>query len=494
MAISETHGRADNPSEVDPIAGYHVWNSNRGGSDKGGGGLTLLYKESLAAHAYKPVVPANLEYLVNERQWLLISSGNDRIAFLHVYIACQNSRSDSFIAWNEDLFFLITQECLRLKQQGFTVLAMGDFNSRVGVLPGLEGNTADHNHNTPKFLTFLNEVNLLIINTLPVAKGLFTRFMDSSGRPGTKSLLDFGLIDHDKANTVTSFVIDEEARFESGSDHAVLECTIEFSNVPKVMWSIQEPLHYDIRDTSCYNDYQDALDDVVASVPFSEFSNQPASQMLSHVSESINAAAKKSFGLKVARKKKGRKLPATVINLIKEKNILARQLRDMAQGSHQPQHQHLKEQLDKLRTGIKDGISHFKMQRRTNLRSRLLLADPTRKKFWRFLKGQIKSAGQVSALSKKTGEMVFDQSQIEEAVLEHFEQIFKAKRVPIYPTEAPVDQVAIVCQEIEQMLCEHSPTFDSNHFEEKVCAPYSFVELSQILQKLPSGKASGYDR
>ena len=248
--------------------GYRAWNSNRGGSDKGGGGLTLLYKESLTAHQYSPVVPRNLEYIQNERQWLLISSGHDRIAFLHVYIACQNNRDDSFLTWNENLFALISQESLRLKQQGFTVLALGDFNSRVGAIPGLEGNTPDHNRNTPMFLTFLQEVNLLIINTLPIAKGLFTRFMDSSGRPGTRSLIDYGLIDHDKSNTVTSFIIDDSARVDTGSDHAVLECTIEFTVVPKINWSVHEPLHYNIRDNSDFQEYQEALDIAMETVPF----------------------------------------------------------------------------------------------------------------------------------------------------------------------------------------------------------------------------------
>ena len=165
---------------------------------------------------------------------MLITSGSDRIAFLHTYIACRNNRDDSYIAWNEDLFFLLTQEARSLKQQGFTILAMGDFNTRVGVIPGLEGNTPDHNQNTPLFFNFLNEINLLIINTLPVAKGLFTRFLDSSGRPGSRSLLDYGLIDHEKADSVTSFVIDADARVECGSDHALLECTITFCSRPRM--------------------------------------------------------------------------------------------------------------------------------------------------------------------------------------------------------------------------------------------------------------------
>ena len=106
----------------------------------------------------------------------------------------------------------------------------------------------------------------------------------------------------------------------------------------------------------------------------------------------------------------------------------------------------------------------------------------------------MKSAGHITALSKKTGEMVFEQSQIEDAVLDHFEEIFKAKRIPVFLDEAPVDQVGLVCDEIDQILGEQAATFQPDHFEGKVCAPYSMVELDQVLHELPSGKASGYDR
>ena len=57
--------------------------------------------------------------------------------------------------------------------------------------------------------------------------GLFTRFMDNGNREGSKSLLDYGAIDNDHVHTVTSFTIDENARYSCGSDHALLECIIE---------------------------------------------------------------------------------------------------------------------------------------------------------------------------------------------------------------------------------------------------------------------------
>ena len=131
-------------------------------------GLTLLYKETLIAHEWTPAVPKGLEYVRNERQWLLLNNNaGDKCAFLHCYIACQNFTSDSYIQWNEDLFCLITQEAISLRRQGFMTLAMGDFNTRIGRIPGLEGNTQDTNRNQPMFLNFLSEVNLFILNTLP---------------------------------------------------------------------------------------------------------------------------------------------------------------------------------------------------------------------------------------------------------------------------------------------------------------------------------------
>ena len=90
------------------------------------------------------------------------------------------------------------------------------------------------------FMNFISEVNMIIINTLPMSKETFTRFMDNSGRPGTRSLLDYGLIDGDHSNIVTSFVIDEQARYAMGSDHALLECEVEFGVRPKVKWSFQD--------------------------------------------------------------------------------------------------------------------------------------------------------------------------------------------------------------------------------------------------------------
>ena len=401
MALSETFGRADKPALLSPIENYTAWNTERSGSDKGGGGLIILYRESLTAHQWTPSVPKELEYVMNERQWLLINSqGDKKCAFLHCYIACQNNKSDDFLQWNEDLFFLITQEAITLRRQGFMILAMGDFNSRVGAIPGLEGNTPDTNRNQPMFMNFVSEVNLFIVNTLPLSKGLFTRFMGSSGLPDTMSLLDYGLVDSDHVNTVTSFVIDESARFDCGSDHALLECDIILGSNPHVSWAYHDVLQYDYKDNSDFTNYQKNLDQNLSSVPLTKFSQMESAEMLPHISESIQNSAMKSFGLKVKKKKKGMKLPKTIIKKIQTKNQLARTLHNPMLPLSPLEIERLQLELEVLKHQIKDCISEVKLLKRHRLRSKLLRSDPSKKKFWRFLKSQIKSAGSITALYK----------------------------------------------------------------------------------------------
>ena len=60
--------------------------------------------------------------------------------------------------------------------------------------------------------------------------------MDDSDRVGTKLLLDYGAIDNDHVQTVTSFTINEDARYSPGSDHALLECVIEVADRPSVYY------------------------------------------------------------------------------------------------------------------------------------------------------------------------------------------------------------------------------------------------------------------
>ena len=361
----------------------------------------MLYRKSLIAHQWSPTVPKELEYVAKERQWLLIGSqGETKTAFLHCYIACQSTTSNDFISWNENLFFLITQEAIKLRRQGFMVLAMGDFNSKIGVMPGLEGNRPDKNRNAPMFLNFSTEVNLFILNTLPTCKDVFTRFMGDNNCPQTGSLLDYGLIDTEHVNTCTSFTIDSDVRFDCGTDHALLECDIVLGSSPHVNWAYHDVLQYNYNDSTDFTAYQGTLDNNIQTITLSKFTAMETSDMLVHVTNNLNLSAKQTFGLKVRKKKRqGRQLPKSTVSLIKSKNLLVKSLHSSPPSSTQEKERMMRE-IEALKLRIRDSISEVKIQKRARLRSRLLKGDPTRKRFWRFLKDQMKSAGSITAVYK----------------------------------------------------------------------------------------------
>ena len=62
---------------------------------------------------------------------------------------------------------------------------------------------------------------------------------------------------------------------------------------------------------------------------------------------------------------------------------------------------HLQKKYDDLKYEVDKGISDMRIRRRNRLRTKLLRKDPSRKKFWKFLKNQVKSAGDITALLTK---------------------------------------------------------------------------------------------
>ena len=96
LALAETHYRQDVPRERFQFSGYKVWHADRGGMDKvsprqttksyfiiqGGGGMSVYYLDHLQVHEHHPNTPAQYKYLDNERQWLLVQSAGQKIAFL----------------------------------------------------------------------------------------------------------------------------------------------------------------------------------------------------------------------------------------------------------------------------------------------------------------------------------------------------------------------------------------------------------------------------
>ena len=494
LAVSETHERSDRPDKTLPIKGFETWKTLRGGSDKQGGGLCIMYKEHLKAHKWCPTIPSSLKYISNERQWLLIQGSSERLAFLHVYIACQNNQKDDFLKWNEDLFTLINTETLALKQQGFTILALGDFNTRVGQLPGLAGNTPDTNKNFPMFLQFTQSASLVILNTLPIAKGVFSRFMDASNRHGRRSLLDYGLRDADSVHTVSSFVIDADARFDCGSDHALIEVDITFNHKKSLHWNLREAIQYNFTHRSDFTKFQDKLDTLSSSVSKEDFCQMSSELMLSHLCSNLRTAGIETFGLKKKLKRRKQQLPKHILDLIKTKNQFCRRLQEAYLVGDEALVHNYSKNIGVIKGEIKFQISGVKLKRRQRIRSKILRDDPCRRKFWSFIKNQMSAAGNITSCYTKENKVVFEQDEIENAVVDHFSDVFKGQRTPVHGATETASGKNIRTDELIKNILENKDNVKEDKYESIMCEHMTMTELDSILLRMSNGKSSGVDQ
>ena len=95
--------------------------------------------------------------------------------------------------------------------------------------------------------------------------------------------------------------------------------------------------------------------------------------------------------------------------------------------------------------------------------------------------------------------MVFQQHEIETAVLDHFTRIFVGQREPVQSSPSPnftdvSDTVSVTILDIDNILNNLPLDCPEDKFEQEVCSPYTLTELSQTLANLPAEKAAGIDQ
>ena len=122
---------------------------------------------------------------------------------------------------------------------------------------------------------------------------------------GRRSLLDYGLIDDDHVGTVSSFVIDEDARYACGSDHALLEAKIIFGHTLKTPWKFEKVFQYNYNNNSNFTGFQNTLDTLITKLPIQDFAQMRPADMLPQISESLR---KEQFWFQDEKKKKKQKV------------------------------------------------------------------------------------------------------------------------------------------------------------------------------------------
>ena len=118
--------------------------------------------------------------------------------------------------------------------------------------------------------------------------------------------------------------------------------------------------------------------------------------MLEFLRDTLVMAAEKNFGKPCKNKKRTCQLPPSIVKLLRRKKEITFDF--VKQRTPLPNE--VNTELDALNRQIQDSISGFRIRKRNRFRSKALQDDPTRRKFWRFLRSQSKQSGVITALYK----------------------------------------------------------------------------------------------
>ena len=117
--------------------------------------------------------------------------------------------------------------------------------------------------------------------------------------------------------------------------------------------------------------------------------------MLDILVKSLQESGRTTFGLKVKKIRPRQQLPQYILGLIQTKNQLCRRVEE-AYIMNSPNLNQIKELLENTKLQIRNEISRVKLKRRTRIRMKILKNDPSRKRFWSFLKNQFRAAGTIT--------------------------------------------------------------------------------------------------
>ena len=218
---------------------------------------------------------------------------------------------------------MLSAEIQSLRIRGFAIIALGDFDARIEIVPGLENNNPSVNSNCGMFKNFIYSLDLTILNTLPISKGIFTHFIEREGIPYSESILDYGLTDPNLESLVSSFVIDSEARIECGTDHSLLmatvnsECQLHVESMNSDVLNFQLPSDNNYR---LFDEYFSNHPGLPSLDQFKSFNVEKMSRTLTDVI--FDACCKAFLPPRVKKKRRQQWLPPLIVKHIKVRRLL----------------------------------------------------------------------------------------------------------------------------------------------------------------------------
>ena len=451
--LLETKHRLEDDCLCLDVPGYDVTEYCRSdlAGDKGGGGIAIFTRKTdgLVFNDFDPdLEDPSQAFVRNERAWKTVKTSRQKTAVCSVYAGFQ-AADDRHGNWNETLFSVLRGEVSALRQDGYRVIMLGDFNGHVGDTKeaGIEGNHPDVNRNGRRFINFLQESNCVHINGFPdLTTGLWTR-----QRGGVSSVIDYAVIALEHKAAVRSLFIDDQGQYGGGSDHNWLFLDIEDSIVRKcrISNSPKRKDKWNITENQDWTYFEDTLNPLVDGIDRSlndeSLTNKAAEILVQSGVENIGLRSKFS-----KTSMKSTALPPHLVDELKIKRQLEKLWKSKcSMYSSLP----VAQQTDALHQSMVEAERLFQEQQskvesvfsalRRADRSKILEkcsgnSQEARKYFWSFVNKNVHKSCEIDAVISADGVLHCSPEAINLQVKQHLVTVFNGSLDPI-PVAQPSD-------------------------------------------------------
>ena len=498
IGMVETHIREGNHEDLSMFQGYRTITVERGYGEKAGGGILLLVKDGIRHSAWNPVYPET-PGTEKEKAWVLLHSGDIKIAIGFVYMAAQVPGNEGYRTWNSNMYLSLQKDLEKLKVDGYEAYIFGDFNGHVGCgEDGITGNLPNVNFNGRLLQDFVAINRMKMVNAdLNLTTGLFTR---TAG--GYSTVLDYVLSTGGISSRICSLKIDEEGDIFTGSDHAGLILEIEAVEAEP---DEEEDDGDEIRipKSTIFTEFKTCLDELLNQQ--SDYGELSLNDKCLRLQEVIRKAGLKIFGKPRQRKKKRKnvKISKSLRKLKDRQKWLEKSTKRLSISKAArrlagaiwtvDEQQRLNDKLtqlhdvsDKCRAQSLDD----KMKRRNELRMKTLLKS---KQFWTLVKKVMKQMSSLSAVEDADGQLVTNRKMIEDVVLLELGKIYRGQKSRIFDFKGEQLVKAAYAVHHEDHGEWIRKDHESSKFESEVCAPVSERFIQNLVNSHKDKRAPGVD-
>ena len=168
------------------------------------------------------------------------------------------------------------------------------------------------------------------------------------------------MVSKDDENIVQSLVIDDDGKYECGTDHSLLVLKVSTSLHKKITWRYNDILRFNIKDDTDYTMFKSEMSSALQNTEWREYRAMTSTCRMNHLAKTFTNVGQKVFGYKVPKiKKKSIKLPKQIVMALKSKRELEKELKVMssqenASQAHANKITQLKEIIKGRQTDIND--------------------------------------------------------------------------------------------------------------------------------------------